>query len=179
MSAMTDIAKEYGAALFLLAREEQQEAEYSSALAQIREVFAENPEYLEMLASPGIPLGERLSAIEAAFANAVPEHMLSYLQLLCEKGRISAFSDAAEEYFALYDASRRVSNAVVTSAVPLTDAQKQTLQQKLEAMCKGTVTVEYRLDASLLGGLVVELDGKIMDGSLRHRLQQVKDVMTT
>jgi len=46
-------------------------------------------------------------------------------------------------------------------------------------MCKGTVTVEYRLDASLLGGLVVELDGKIMDGSLRHRLQQVKDVMTT
>ena len=179
MKTMTDIAKEYGAALFLLAREEHEEAEYAAALEQIRTVFAANPEYPEMLASPGIPLRERLSAIEAAFAGTVPEYVLSYMQLMCEKGRISAFLDAAEEYFALYDASRRVSKAVATSAVPMTDTQKQTLQQKLEAMCKGSVTVEYRLDASLLGGLVVELDGKIMDGSLRHRLQQVKDVMTT
>ena len=176
---MTDIAKEYAAALFHLACEDKREAEYAEALEQVSAVFSQMPEYLAMLASPSIPLGERLNAIEAAFAGNVPEHILSYLLLLCEKGRISCYPDSAEEYRALYNASRNVARAVVTSAVPLTAEEQEKLQAKLNAMAKGTAVIEYRLDSSLIGGLVVELDGKVMDGSLRHRLSEVKEVMTT
>ena len=68
---------------------------------------------------------------------------------------------------------------MVTSAVPLTAEEQEKLQAKLNAMAKGTAVIEYRLDSSLIGGLVVELDGKVMDGSLRHRLSEVKEVMTT
>ena len=78
---------------------------------------------------------------------------------------------------ALLDVSRHVSSAKVTSAVELTAEEKQKLMKKLESLCNGRVNAEYVIDTSLIGGLVVEIDGKIFDGSLRHRLRKVKDVM--
>ena len=174
---MTEISKEYGTALFMLACEEGEARNYATALEQIRKAFTENPQYAEMLSSPSISLKERLNAIDAAFSNEVPEYVLSFLKLLCEKGRISCFIESVEEYLSLLAESERVSNAKVTSAVALTDGEKQKLITKLEEVSRGKVHAEYFVDASLLGGLIVELDGKIMDGSLRHRLYDVKEVI--
>ncbi len=176
---MNDISKEYGAALFILACEESKTEEYGKELDFLKNTFEESPEYLEFLGSPGIPLGERLSAVETAFADCVSENVLSYVQLMCEKGRIDGFFDAAEEYKALLDASKHVSLAKVTSAVELTEGEKTKLYNKLKAMSKGDVTMKYSVDSSLIGGLIVELDGKIMDGSLRNRLREVKDVINS
>ncbi|MBQ8382340.1 MAG: ATP synthase F1 subunit delta [Clostridia bacterium] len=174
---MNEIGKEYGAALFMLAVEERAQKEYSAALAKVKAVFTENPEYMEFLTSPSIPLSERLSAIEAAFGSTVPEQVLSYLQLMCEKGRITYFGESAEEFEALLSASERISTAKITSAVELTDEEKRKLTAKLEALYKGKIRAEYYIDESLLGGLIVEVDGNVMDGSLRHRLREVKEVI--
>ena len=54
---------------------------------------------------------------------------------------------------------------------------KQKLKEKLEKICKSRVDIEYSIEPSLLGGLTVEIDGKILDGSLRQRLREVKEVM--
>ena len=59
----------------------------------------------------------------------------------------------------------------------LDDAQKQKLIAKLEVLYKGKFRAEYSVDESLMGGLIVEVDGNIMDGSLRHRLREVKEVI--
>jgi F-type H+-transporting ATPase subunit delta len=174
---MTDLAKEYGTALFALAMEENAAKEYAAALDLVREALEQEPEYLTFLISPSIPVRERIAAIETAFAQQVPEQVLSYLSLLCEKGRMACFWDSVEAYRALLDASQRVSKAKVTSAAELTLEEKEKLKCKLEAMCQGSVEPEYFLDEALLGGLIVEIDGKILDGSLRHRLQEVKEVM--
>ena len=175
---MSEIGKEYGTALFLLACEENRTGEYAGALETVKGVFSENPEYLALLASPGISLEERLSMIRSAFENSVPEYVLSYLQLLCEKGRIAEFFVSAEEYLSLWNASKNVSNARVISAVPLTEEEKQALCRKLEETRKGTVRPEFSVDPSLLGGIVVEMDGTVLDGSLRRRLRDVKEVMS-
>lgn len=174
---MNDVIREYGAALFLVACEENSAEEYGKALETIKKAFDESPEYLEFLSSPGIPVTERLSAIEAAFGDSVPANVLFFVQLMCEKGRIDGFFGAAEEYKALLDESKRISIAKVKSAVELTEAEKTKLYNKLKAVTKGEVTMEYFIDSSLLGGLIVELDGKIMDGSLRSRMREVKDVI--
>lgn len=174
---MTEIGKEYGTALFMLACEENAQNEYAEALERLKAVFLENLGYQDFLSSPSIPLGERLSAIEAAFAGSVPENVLSYLQLLCEKGRISCFLESVGEYKALLDASQRVSNAEVTSAVEITEEEKKRLQEKLEKLCEGKVNIKYEIDPAVLGGLIIEMDGKVIDGSLRNRLREVKEVM--
>ncbi len=176
---MNDVIREYGAALFALACEENKKEEYGKNIETLEKAFGESPEYIDFLSSPGIPLGERLSAIEVAFADCVSEHVLSWIQLMCEKGRIDGFFGAAKEYKELLDASKHISTAKVISAVELTENEKTKLYEKLKAMSGGDVTMEYSVDGSLIGGLIVELDGKIMDGSLRHRLREVKDVINS
>ena len=177
MKVMTDIAKEYGTALFMLACEVDKKKEYASALETIEAMLLETPEYINFLASPSIPLSERINAIENAFSDKVPEHLLSYLELLCEKGRIACLLQSIKEYKALLDASEHVSNATVTSAVELTVEEKDKLKAKLERINGGLVNINYLIDESLLGGIIVEIDGKIIDGSLRHRLREVKEVI--
>ncbi len=176
---MNDIGKEYGAALFMLAAEENARDEYAASLEKLENIFREEAEYLSFLSSPGIALCERLSAIEAAFAEILPQNVLSFVQLMCEKGRIENFFEAAEEYYALLNASKHISCAKVISAVEITSDEKDRLHSKLAEISGGEVEIEYSVDASLLGGIIVELDGKIMDGSLRNRLREIKDVINS
>ncbi len=174
---MADVAKEYGAALFLLASEQNAREEYKSSLDGLVATLKGMPEYLEMLASPAIPKKERLTAIEEAFGGRVPEHLLSFLQLLCERGRIHCFFEAAAEFSSLYDASARILTAKVTSAVALNDGERARLTETLSERYGGRVLSEYAVDPALLGGVIVEIDGQILDGSLRRRLQEAKEVM--
>ena len=88
---MNDVAKEYGAALFLLACEENQKKEYEAALNTVKNSFLEHPDFLELLNSPALSMAERLSVIDTVFAENLPQRVLSFLKLLCEKGRISCF----------------------------------------------------------------------------------------
>ena len=175
---MTNLALEYATALFMLACEKGKQKEYGAALEEVREAFSDSPEYLPFLSSPAIPMGERLSAIRAAFAESVPEDVLSYLLLLCEKGRIVHFGESVTEYGKLLFALEHTSDALVTSATELSDDEKQRLVQALEKRSGGKVNVTYEVDASLLGGLVVAIDGKILDGSVRDRLERVKEVIS-
>lgn len=175
---MTEISKEYGTALFMLACEQQTAQEYAEALELLSTAFREDPPYLEFLASPSIPLSERLAAIEQAFSAFVPREIVSFLQLLCEKNRVPCFWGAVSEYRKLLEASAHISHARITSAIELTAAEREKLQGKLEDMCHSQVIMEYTLDETLIGGLVIEIDGKVLDGSLRHRLNEVKDVIS-
>ncbi len=174
---MTDIAKEYGAALFILACEENAKQEYFEAIEKVRAIMDAEPEYELLLSSPGIPLRERLSVISRVFEDTVPPHVLSYMQLLCEKGRMACLLSSFDEYEALLLNSQRIATAKVTSATELSEKQKQRLKEKLEKTCACQVNTEYFIDESLLGGLIVEIDGKIMDKSLRRELRELKDVM--
>ena len=65
----------------------------------------------------------------------------------------------------------------MTSAVALTEGEKTTLIEKLSRKFGRTIHLECAVDPSLLGGLVVNVDGKVIDGSLKHRLQEIKEVM--
>lgn len=174
---MNEIGKEYGDALFALACDSNVMDKYASALYEIDKLFEANPEYKDMLSSPSIPLLERLSAICDAFSGYVPEQVLSFLMLMCEKGRISLLHEAICEYTALLNASKKITNVHVTSAVELNDYEKQQLKSKLEESYRGDVRLSYTVDSSLLGGLIIESYGKITDGSLRNRLSQVKEVI--
>ncbi len=174
---MAEISKEYGTALFMLSCEQNRQTEFEKGLETLADAFRENPAYLTFLSSRSIPMKERLTAIKQAFSSRVPEEIVSYLQLLCEKGRIEFFHASALEFKKLLDASCKVQMAKITSAVPLTEDEKNRLRKKLEAMEDKTVNMEFFVDASILGGVIVEIGGKVLDGSLRNRLRDIKDVM--
>lgn len=175
---MTDIGREYAEALFSLALEEEKQREYYDALVIAKAAFEESPEYMDFLSSPSIPVSERCRALEKAFDGAVPENVLSFMQLLCEKGHARSFYSCVTEYKKLLDESARISVAKVISAFALSDTEKNNIAAKLEKVSGHKVTLECSVDEKLIGGIVVEIDGKVMDGSLRHRLDEVKDVIS-
>lgn len=174
---MNNTAKGYGKALFSLACESNAKNEYASALGTVEKIFKSNPEYSEILSSPNIPISEKLSAMVDAFGDAVPEHVLSFLMLMCEKGHLALLREAIREYTALLNASERVTVVRVTSAVELSSDEKQRLKAKFEKLWHGDVRLEYSVDSTLLGGLITEVNGKITDGSLRCRLSRIKEVL--
>ena len=170
-------SNEYAQALFALACEKELRAEYARGMALADEVLSGEEEYLSFLACPGIQKSERVAALAEAFGDSLPEDVLSLLCILCEHGKIRTFHECAEEFERLYQESERTCVAQVTSAFPLSEQQQETLRRKLSALSSKTVTLSCTVDTALIGGMTVTLDGKILDGSLKGRLQDMKDVI--
>lgn len=174
---MTHMTKCYAEALFALALETDNADVFREGLRIAVAVLRENPDYAEFLACYGIPAAERTAALEQAMGDTLPEYVLSFLQLMIEHGHIKEVFDCAAEYEKLYMEARDMSAVKVTSAVPLTDTQRQKLEAALVRVCRREVVPMYAVDPALKGGIVVEADGKVLDGSVRHRLQEVKEVI--
>ena len=172
-----ELSKSYAGALFSLAAENGEQEEVSRALETVTQVLRENPDYLEFLAAPSIAIDERSAAIDQAFGGRVPEHVTSFLQVLCRRGHARSYFECAKEYRRLLDHANRVAQARIVSAVELSAAQKRALVEKLERQSGKRVEPEYIVDETLLGGLVVEMEGRVLDGSLKKDLQQVKEVI--
>lgn len=174
---MTEHASEYGAALFLLAKEADAIDAYADALALVDTVFGEHPDYVQLLSSPNIPKAERLGLLSEAFGQTLPTHVMSFLKLLCENGLIRAFAACKKEFDERVAEEHKILDATVTSAVPLTDAQKDTLIAKLQRQHGHTVRATYVIDESLLGGAVVQIGDSILDGSLKRQIRHMKEVI--
>lgn len=174
---MTNLSKEFSAALFDLAMDEKREEEVLEELKLVKSVFDVTPGALSTLASPAIPRTERLALMESSLKDQVSQTVISFLAVLISRGEIRNFDDCLKGYEELYNSAKKLSTAKVFSAVELTDAEKEKLLSQLEKKLGRTIYLECSVDETLLGGLKVEVDGKVMDGSLKHRLQQIKEVM--
>ena len=175
---MSNISMEYAKALFMLAVENNSAKSYEEALELVSDVFKENPAYFRLLESYSIPLDERLDVLDKAFSNAIPKDVLSFLKLLCEKRHIDELLECAAQFKDMVSEISKISFAKVTSAVKLSDEEKYLLKEKLEKLSGHIVEMDCVIDKSILGGLIVEMDGKIMDSSLRKHLKDVKEVIS-
>lgn len=176
---MIQTEREYAEALFTLVAEECSVEEYLFSLRTVKKLFEENSEYIEFLNSPAIPLSERLQSIDEAFDGRMPEYVISFLKVLCENGKVGTVLGCIEEFEKLaMDFSNRVF-ANIYSAVALNDEQKNEICKKLEKLTKKTIDPIYFIDESLIGGIKIEVDGKTFDGSVKHRLGEIKDVMNS
>ena len=175
---MTEMSKSYADALFSLALETNTVFETLMTLKAMRDGLCGTEGALDLLASPSIPKDERCAVLEKAFGDVQPEHVMSFVGVLVQHGHIRELNDCVEAYTALHDEHARLSTAYVTSAVELTEGEKAKLIEKLSQKLGRTIHLECAVDPSLLGGLVVHVDGKVIDGSLRSKLQEIKEVMT-
>ena len=176
---MTETSRSYADALFSLAAEMNSIPQTLDALRLARNELYNTPGALALLASPAIPKDERLAVLNSAFGEQLPEHVMSLLCVMCANGCIRELDDCLTAYVELHDAAQKLSTAHVTSAVALTEDQQSTLAEQLSRKLGRSIRLECDVDASLLGGMIVRVDGKVIDGSLKHRLQQIKEVMNS
>lgn len=167
---MTQTARLYGGSLYDLAAEEQLTGTVMDQMKEIRGLFRENPDYLRLLGEPSIPIKERTKLIEEAFGAQAERYLVNFLKLLCERNLLGDYAGCCEEFIRRYNADHNIAEAVVTSAVSLSDSQMEALKGKLEKLSGKQVSLTQRLDASVVAGLRVEIEGKQLDGTVQGRL---------
>ena len=170
---MTEYARVYGGSLYDLAAEEQLTEVILEEMNALKAIFRENPDYLKLLSEPSIKKEERTKLIEEAIGDKVQRYLVSFIKLLCEKGILNEYEGCTEEFTKRFSADHNIAEAVVTSAVSLSDAQLSALKSKLEKSTGKRVSLICKIDPSVLAGLKVELEGKQYDGTVSARMTDI------
>ena len=174
---MTTTSKEYAVALFELAAGENVIGETLDGLETVISAMRQTPEYRQLLASAAIGKNERLKALDDAFDGKVPRVLMGVLRMMVSRGHIGAVEQMARDYEELSREYRGESVARVLSAVPLKEAEAVAIRAELEKRFGHPIIIHCETDPSLLGGVRVEVEGRVIDGSIRNKLEQIKDVM--
>ena len=170
---MTSTARLYGGSLYELAAGEGLADVLLEQIGEVRKIFRQNPDYVRLLAEPSIPKKERTELIEAAFGSQAERYLLNFLKLLCERGILNEYAGCCDEFVRRYNADHNIAEAAVTSAVKLSGEQMSALQKKLEQLTGKQIRLTQITDASVLGGLRVELEGRQLDGTVKGRLSGI------
>ncbi|MBR3270389.1 MAG: ATP synthase F1 subunit delta [Clostridia bacterium] len=171
----SEVQREYGGALWMLAVEDGCTEQMLEDVRALRGILSETPEYIRLIRCPDVPLEERVSLLDQAFRGRVCDHVLHFMQLLAERGHFGFLPDCLDEYCRRYDEANNIENVTVISAVPLTREQKRALGEKLSQKLQKNVRLTAEVDPSVLGGLRVETEGTSMDGTVRSRIESIRE----
>ena len=174
---MTGTERVYGDALYDLALEEGLTDVIGGQLSALRQSFREEPGFLKLLSEPSIPKAERLALIGDSFDGTLHQYLLSFLKLLTEQGRIRAFDGCCGQFKLRYDEDNGIVPVRAVTAVALSQALRTRLEEKLRDLNGKTPDVTYVVDPDCLGGVLLDLDGSRLDGTVRHRLEDMKQVL--
>jgi F-type H+-transporting ATPase subunit delta len=135
-------------------------------------------ELQRVLANPAIPLEERISVARKVFAS-LNEPVLNLLLLLLKRGRIEQLPRVAAEFRRLDDKRNNIVHATVTSAAPLEAGEVRAIAARLQELTGSSVDLETSVDPDLLGGVVVRVGDRLIDGSVRGRLERLRNQLAS
>jgi F-type H+-transporting ATPase subunit delta len=130
---------------------------------------------LDVLANPSVPLERRTKALDDMLGERVSRPVRNLIQLMLRRGRIEQLPRVAAEFRRLDDVRQGITHAIATSATELTPDEVRALTARLEQSTGGRISLDTQVDPSLLGGLVVRVGDRLMDGSVRGRLERLRN----
>lgn len=167
------VSKTYGEALFGAAMEAgaDKAVELMKEISVISEILAQNPQFDELMKHPGIPKQDKLQVVEAVFKGRVSDELEGFLEVVVSKERyrdlpaiFAYFTDRVKE-------QQKIGVSYVTTAVELTAAQKAAVEAKLlETSGYKKMEMHFAVDASLIGGMVIRVGDRVVDSSIRTKL---------
>jgi F-type H+-transporting ATPase subunit delta len=166
-------AKRYAEAAYLIAREVGKEEEWSSGLRALAALFSDE-QARALLENPRISLGEKFRIVEKALEDVEPQ-VLNLARLLLRRGRGSLAPQIQQAYQQILDEARGLFHAVVTTAVPLSRDDLKAVERRLREISGGDVVLETHVDESILGGLIVRIGDRLIDGSTRSKLLALRN----
>jgi F-type H+-transporting ATPase subunit delta len=172
---VADVVKEYGKALYELSVEEGRQSEFLGQIRFLRVLFVDHPEFLSLLRTPSIPKEERMAVIDRVLGERIETYLCSFLKLMTKRGHAAALLPCFDEYERLWYHCSGIAVAEIVTAVPLSSEQKSALLSKLEAKTGKAIEMRCTVDPSLLGGVTVTLDGKRLEGSVKGRLEALRE----
>lgn len=164
----------YAKSLFEVALSEKCETEILDNIKFLTEVLEKNPELLEMLKSPAIDISEKNAVIDKIFGDGFNRYVINFLKLLIEKKRIGKIDSIITAYEDEHNMYFNITEITVKTAVELSDALKEKLKLKLEKEMSKTVVLNCVVCEAIIGGIVLEYNGKQVDASTKTKLLNLK-----
>ena len=174
---MTDAANVYGQALYELARDEGLTSRILGELKVLKTSFTQEPGFQQLLATPSVPKQERCQILDSSLRSQVHPYVLNFLKILTEKGYIRHFSGCCDVYKRQYNQDNGVLEVTAVTAAPLSDELSRKLETKLSGITGKTIDLTCRVDPGTLGGIRLDWDGKQLDGTVRPRLDDIRDIL--
>ena len=171
------LAKKYAAALLALAKETGTLEEVEQELAQIGEIVQQNPELTGFLRNQLISREAKKEVVERIFTQHLNPMVVRFLGVVIDRGRIALLPDIIDVYLELSHVERNIAEAQVRLAVDLTDEEETRLIRELTELTGKEIYLEKTIDPSILGGMIVTIGDRRIDGSLKRQLHEMKTTL--
>ncbi len=175
MTLAADYISGYASGLFELARAEGVLDRVEDELFRFGKLLEQNHELKQALGDQGIDRAQREKVLEELLVDKVSPHTLGLLGFIVTQGRARQLPQILEHVSQLAADARQMVVAEVRTAVPLDEKQQADLAVSLSKATNKRVTVKVIVDPSVLGGVVAKVGDTVIDGSIKHRLDQLKE----
>ena len=173
MARLSTAARRYAEAAFEIALRDGTVDTWRRELDVAATILAD-PGLADVIGNPSIPTTVREEAVRQGLGKRLSAPVLNLILFMIRRGRVDDLSQVAADFGSLVDLRNGIVHATASSALPLDTAELKKLTAKLEQMTGGTVELTVEIDPSLLGGLVVRVGDRLIDGSVRGRLERLR-----
>ena len=167
------LARRYARALLNVARKQDAMDRTLAEMRELATVFTRTPTARRFFESPNISHAEKETFLEAQRSRLV-RPVFALLHVLLKRRRLDHLVAIASEFEKLAEVAQGVTRAMVRTAVPITDQQADILTKALERRTGDRILLTREIEPALLGGVVVSLDHKVIDGSLATELWRIR-----
>lgn len=170
---MTNLAYSYADALYSLSVENNISKNVLNDLTLICDVLSENMDYVKLLDAPQVNFDKKKHLIDEAFSGS-DTYTLNFMKILAKNKMFHIIFNCLKEFEKKYNADNKIEKAEVISAVPLSESVKEKLTAKLENMTGKHVITDYKIDKTIIGGMIVNMGMSQMDASVKSKLEEIK-----
>ncbi len=172
------VSTTYGDALFELAMEENQIDAFFEEAQAVLQIFKENEELAKLLHHPKVLKEEKIAFIEKVFKGQLSEALLGFLVIIIKKDRQGEIESIFQYFIKQVKEYKQIGVAYVTTATPISEAQKSQVEARLLATTNyKTIEANYEVDAALIGGMVIRIEDRVVDSSIRTKLLNMRQTL--
>lgn len=172
--ATSEVAAPYAQALLSIAQSKDRVDELSGIANDLLGLMKASDDLTQFLTNPIADKDAKKGVISQVLGEGANAQMRNFLMLLVDKGRIVLVEPILQQFQALVRELKQTVLAEVTSAIELTDEQKDTVRQKVKSMTNAqSVEIETQVDPDLIGGVIVKVGSKVLDASIRGQLRRI------
>jgi F-type H+-transporting ATPase subunit delta len=168
------VARNYADALYALAERENAQEEWLNILGEIGSFYRENRSFRAFLHTPRVATEDKKRVLRSVLGDRYPEPFVRFLQVVIDKRRQGLIPLMEEAYREILNERTGRVHASVTLPFEADEAFRGELEKALSGILEGDVAADFRTDEEIIGGLVVRVKDRILDGSVRRRLQLMR-----
>lgn len=164
----------YAEALMSLAQSQNLVDEFGSNCADLLATLQDSPELGQILANPIVKIADKKEILTKIVSDKIHPLMVNFLMILTERRRISFLAGICQQYQAALRQLKGVVLAEVTSAVPLTEAQTQSVRDRVQGITNASsVEIVSDVDPDIIGGVIIKFGSQVIDSSLRAEIRRL------